>query len=199
MKKALIGYGGHAKEIMAQMGEVLPCYVDDKYVCENTQKLSDFDSQKFKVMIAIAEPESRKKIKKSLPKNTIYFSFIHPTAQIMDKSVKIGKGTFIGANSILTTNINIGHHAILNRGNHIGHDCTIGDFFSAMPNVVISGNVNIKDTVYIGANSTIKEKLSIFENIVIGMGSVVTKDLVKSGIHYGNPAKFISLIENNNN
>jgi hypothetical protein len=36
MKKALIGYGGHAKEVMAQMGIKLTCFVDDKYVVSGT-------------------------------------------------------------------------------------------------------------------------------------------------------------------
>jgi len=34
MKKALIGYGGHAREVMAQMGRKLPCFVDDEFVDE---------------------------------------------------------------------------------------------------------------------------------------------------------------------
>jgi len=32
MKKALVGYGGHAREVMAQMGVNLTCFVDDEYV-----------------------------------------------------------------------------------------------------------------------------------------------------------------------
>jgi hypothetical protein len=38
MKKALIGYGGHAKEVMSQMGVKLTCFVDDKYVVYGTKK-----------------------------------------------------------------------------------------------------------------------------------------------------------------
>ena len=36
MKKALVGYGGHAREVMSQMGVKLTCFVDDEYVTENT-------------------------------------------------------------------------------------------------------------------------------------------------------------------
>ena len=36
MKKALVGYGGHAREVMAQMGTKLTCFVDDDYVVEGT-------------------------------------------------------------------------------------------------------------------------------------------------------------------
>jgi UDP-3-O-[3-hydroxymyristoyl] glucosamine N-acyltransferase len=105
--------------------------------------------------------------------------------------VEIGEGSFIGANSILTTNIKIGKHAILNRGNHIGHDCVIGDFFSAMPGSVVSGNVRIYDLVYLGNNSTIKEKLSIHSLTTIGMNGAVVKHIEESGTYVGVPVKKI--------
>ena len=192
MQKALIGYGGHALEVMAQMGEVLPCFVDDAYVCKNTTRLSEFDVEKYKVMIAIGDSVSRSKMQESLPKNTRYFSFTHPTAQIMDQSIQIGKGSFIGAHCILTTNIKIGEHTILNRGNHISHDCMIGDYFSAMPNAIVSGNVNIGDRVYLGANSAIKEKINICDEAVIGMNAGVVKDIDYSGVYCNTPAKCTS-------
>ena len=126
MKKVLIGNGGHAREVMAQMGIKLDRFVDDKYVDEETFPISKLDPEKHAVMIAVADSKDRFDIVQRLPKGVQFFNFIHPTALIMD-NVEIGEGSFIGAYSILTTNIKIGKHAILNRGNHIGHDCRIGD------------------------------------------------------------------------
>jgi sugar O-acyltransferase (sialic acid O-acetyltransferase NeuD family) len=191
MLQCLIGYGGHAREVMVQIEKNLPCFVDDEYVCENSLPLSQFDPNKYLAMIAIGDSQQRKKMFKKLPTNTKYFSFIHPSAQIMDKSISIKDGVFIGANCILTTNINMGSHAILNRGNHISHDCIIGDFFSAMPNAIVSGNVTIGNEVYLGANSSIKEKVSLSNKVKIGMGSVVTKNLDSPGIYVGIPSKKI--------
>ena len=188
MKKALIGYGGHAREVMAQMNEKLTCFVDDQYVVENTLPLSDFDPNEYIVMIAVADSKSRFDIVQRLPKETKYFTWIHPTALIMSDDVEIGEGSFIGAHSILTTNIKIGKHAILNRGNHIGHDCEIGDYFSAMPGAIVSGNVKIYDLVYMGNNSSIREKLSVHSLITIGMNSAVVKNIEESGVYVGCPA-----------
>ena len=109
----------------------------------------------------------------------------------MDKNIKIGEGSFIGANSILTTNIKIGKHAILNRGNQIGHDTIIGDYFSAMPGAIISGNVRIYDCVYVGTNSSVKEKISIHSLSTIGMNGCVTKNIKQPGTYIGVPAKQI--------
>ena len=105
--------------------------------------------------------------------------------------VEIGVGSFIGAYTVLTANIKIGKHALLSRGNHIGHDCIIGDYFSAMPGAIVSGNVIINDSVYMGTNSSIKEKLNINSLVTIGLNAGVVKDIIHSGTYIGVPAKKI--------
>ncbi len=187
MKRALVGYGGHAKEVLSQMGEKLTCFVGDEYVVEGTEPLSKFDPKEYELMIAVANSRDRYDITQRLPKETKYFTWIHPTALIMGNDVEIGEGSFIGAYSILTTNIKIGNHAILNRGNHIGHDCEIGNYFSAMPGAIVSGNVKIYDLVYIGSNSSIKEKISIHSLVTIGLNSGVVKDIEEPGVYAGVP------------
>jgi sugar O-acyltransferase (sialic acid O-acetyltransferase NeuD family) len=187
MKKVLIGNGGHAREVMAQMEVNLLRFVDDQYVDEHTLPLSQFDPKKYIAMVAVADSRDRYDIIQRLPKETQFFTFIHPTALLME-DIEIGEGSFIGAYSILTTNIKIGKHAILNRGNHIGHDCQIGDYFSAMPGAIVSGNVKIYDLVYMGNNSSIREKLSIHSLTTIGMNSAVVKHIEESGVYVGCPA-----------
>jgi sugar O-acyltransferase (sialic acid O-acetyltransferase NeuD family) len=173
---------------MAQMNEKLTCFVDDPYVVKGTEPLSSFDPIEYELMVAVANPKDRFEITQKLPQETKFFTWIHPTALIMDTNVEIGEGSFIGAYSIITTNIKIGKHAILNRGNHIGHDCQIGDYFSAMPGSIVSGNVNIQDLVYLGNNCSIREKVSIHNSVTIGMNATVVKNISESGIHVGVPA-----------
>jgi sugar O-acyltransferase (sialic acid O-acetyltransferase NeuD family) len=177
---------------MVQMQETLPCFVDDEYVNEFTLPLSSLDIKKYKVMVAISNPVDRFNLINRLDKNTKFFTFVHPTALILDDNIDIGIGSFIGAYSILTTNIKIGKHSILNRGNHIGHDCRIGNFFSAMPGSIVSGNCKISDFVYLGSNSCVKEKITISDNITIGLSSSVVKDLNESGTYVGCPVKKIT-------
>ncbi len=190
MKKVLIGNGGHAREVKAQMGINLIRFVDDQYVDNDTLPLSQFDPTKYIAMVAVADSKDRYAIIQRLPKETQFFTFIHPTTLLME-DVEIGEGSFIGAYSILTTNIKIGKHALLNRGNHIGHDCVIGDYFSAMPNAVVGGNVNIKDKVYMGGCSNIREKINISNDVIIGMNAAVVKDINKQGTYVGVPSKKI--------
>ncbi len=191
MKLALYGYGGHAREVAAQIGEKVEFYVDDEYANDVAKPISEFNPTTHYMMVAIGDSKSRFDVVQKLPKETIYFTYIHPTALILDDNIEIGEGSFIGAHSILTTNIKLGKHSLLNRGVQIGHDTEIGDYFSAMPGVVISGNVKIYDCVYIGTNSSVKEKTSIHSLSTIGMNSCIIKSIEEPGVYAGIPIKKI--------
>lgn len=54
------------------------------------------------------------------------------------------------------------------------------------------GVVHICKGVFIGANTTICNAVTIGENSIIGAGSVVTKDIPANEIWAGNPARFIN-------
>ena len=191
MKLALFGYGGHAREVACQIDQKVTFFVDDQYANNVAKPISKFNPQEYAMMVAVADSKDRFDIVQRLPKETQYFTFIHPSVQIMDDNIEMGEGSFIGANSILTTNIKLGKHALLNRGNHIGHDCIIGDYFSMMPNAVVGGNVTIGDNAYLGSCSNIKEKINITSNVLIGMNAAVVKDITESGTYVGVPTKKI--------
>jgi sugar O-acyltransferase (sialic acid O-acetyltransferase NeuD family) len=190
MKLALFGYGGHAREVAVQINQEVTFFVDDEFANEVSKPISTFDPEIYKMMVAVADSKEREKIVKKLPQNTTYFTFIHPTALLMSEDIQIGVGSFIGAYSILTTNIKLGKHSILNRGNQIGHDSIIGDYFSAMPGSIVSGNVILGEKVYMGNNSSIREKIQVCSNVTIGANAAVVKNIITGGTYVGVPAKF---------
>lgn len=189
MKYALIGCGGHAKEVIAQMKIDLISFVEDDYLTVQTKSLKEFNPNEYKVLITIADPKTRNEILKKLPKNTKFFTFIHPTALIMSDDIEIGEGSFIGAYSILTANIKLGKHSLLNRSCHIGHDTFCGDFLSMMPGSIISGNCKLGNRVYLGTNSSIREKITICDDVTIGLNTGIVKDINEKGVYVGSPAK----------
>jgi sugar O-acyltransferase (sialic acid O-acetyltransferase NeuD family) len=191
MKIAVFGYGGHAREVAVQINQPIDFFVDDNYVNEFTKPLSSFEPNEYLMIVAVADCKEREKIVDRLPQTTKYLTFIHPSAQILSSSVKIGEGSFIGANSILTINISLGKHSILNRGNHIGHDTKIGDYFSGMPGAIVSGNVTIGKRVYLGTNSSIIEKQSLCDDVIIGSNGVVVKNIKQPGTYVGVPVNFL--------
>lgn len=193
MIKALIGAGGFAREVKAQMKQPnMISFVSDEYWVENSDNilpLSKFDSSKYCVNVVIGDPTLRKRMIDTLPSDTKYFTFIHPTAQILDDNILIGEGSIICANCILTTNIVLGKHTHLNLSTTIGHDCVIGDFFTTAPGAKVSGNCNIGSEVYLGTNSSIREKLTICSKVTVGLNGGVVKSISDPGIYVGVPAK----------
>lgn len=191
MKLALFGYGGHAREAACQIEQEVTFFVDDKYANNVAKPISEFNPEEYMMIVAVADSKDRADIVAKLPKETKYFTFIHPSVHIMDDNIQVGVGSFIGANSILTTNIKLGNHTLLNRGNHIGHDSVAGDFFSMMPNAVVGGNVTLGDNVYLGSCSNIREKINITSDVLIGMNAAVVKDITENGTYVGVPTKKI--------
>lgn len=190
-EKALIGAGGFADEIKSYMGDMVS-FVDDKYFTgqQNVRPLSEFDPDKYEVLVAIGNPTARRNVCLLLPKNTKFFTYIHPTAFVPD-SCKIGKGSIICPMCILTVNIHIGDHAQLNIGTTVGHGAVIGDYFTTAPRASVSGDCNIGDEVYIGTGAAIREKINITNRVTIGLSSGVVKDIDESGVYGGVPVKKI--------
>lgn len=195
MKKAIIGAGGFAREVYHHMindgYKNISFFVDDKYATSDVFPLSMFDPFEYEVVVAVGDPKVKKLIIDNLPADTNFFTFIHSSALILDKSIKIGKGSIICANCILTTNIVLGDHVHLNLATTIGHDVNIGDYFTSAPGVHISGNCDIGTQVYFGTNSSIKQKLSVCDDVTIGMHGGVVKSIKTPGTYIGCPATII--------
>lgn len=192
-KKAIIGAGGMGRELLVQMldnnsREEIIFFVSDEYPHDSIKifPLSFFDSSAYEVIVAVGDSYDRETIVNSLPIGTKFFTFIHKSVQIFD-GVEIGEGSIICAGSILTTNIKIGKHAQLNRATNISHDAIIGDYFTTAPSVHISGNNKIGNRVYIGCQSCTREKISICDDVIIGLNSGVIKNINESGVYVGTP------------
>ena len=202
MKKlCIIGASGFAREAMCIIKDLgwehdfFAFFQSDRFHKEekiygyDVLPLSRFNPREHKAVIAIADPAIREKIVKEMPEGTEYYSLIHPNVIISSYNVEIGEGAIICAGSILTCDIKMGRHTILNLATTIGHDCTIGDFFTTTPAVNISGRCTIGDRVYIGTNAALRGHNNICNDVTIGMGAVVLKDIESPGVYIGNPLK----------
>lgn len=74
---------------------------------------------------------------------------------------------------------------------NIGHSCFIDEDTFLAPGVRVAGATKIGKNCFIWQGAIIADCISICDNVTIGMGSVVTKDIVKPGIYYGNPCKYV--------
>ncbi len=157
MKKlAIFGAGGFGKEVamlVEQINATTPTwdligFFDDGvpnntevngYSCLGGVNALNQTDQNIGIVIAIADPNIKTKIYGKINNPAVYYpSLIHPNVQMGAKEyVTIGEGCIITAGNLITVNIAIGKHVILNLGCTVGHDVLLGDFSSVMPSVNI--------------------------------------------------------------
>lgn len=114
--------------------------------------------------------------------------FIGPFVEIQ-KSVSIGCRTKVQSHSFICELVTIGDDCF------IGHGVMfVNDLFEnngpAKGDKKFWRSTLIGNHVSIGSNATILPVI-ICDNTVIGAGSVVTRNLIESGVYAGNPAKKI--------
>jgi acetyltransferase-like isoleucine patch superfamily enzyme len=115
-------------------------------------------------------------------------TFVGPFVEIQ-KNVKIGKNCRIQSHSFICELVKISDNTFISHGVVFINDKFIkggpakGDK-KLWESTIIGKNVSI------GSNATILP-VSICDNVVIGAGSVVTKDISSPGFYVGNPARKI--------
>lgn len=202
----IIGLGGFAREVMCLLTDLgrkedIVGFLETDEIWEKKWKGKElmgkpvlpesiFDSKKYSAVIGIGDSVVRQKVTMQLPSDTIFETLIHPNA-IISQWVQLGKGVVICAGSILTCNIEIGNHAQLNLHTTVGHDCVIGDFFTTAPGTKISGDCKIGKNVYFGTLAGVRQGIKICDNVTVGMGAMVVKNIEIPGIYVGMPAKKI--------
>lgn len=194
----IVGAGGFGKEILQlirTLGLEIGFFVDDfadtdTPVCGlPVKRFKNLDPDKHAVVIAIGDPHTREKIVKQLPAGIETPTLIHPTA-ILGDNVRLGRGSVICAYSVLTVDIELGAFAQININCTIGHDTKTGKFFTSSPGVSISGKTVVGDYGRFGPNSSTVEKVTLGDDIFVGAGAVVTKNLQQPGVYLGAPARW---------
>jgi sugar O-acyltransferase (sialic acid O-acetyltransferase NeuD family) len=146
------------------------------------------------ISIAIANSGVRKKLVDRCTVDGVQFFQVRATNVMQMDDVQIGEGAILCPFVTLTSNIRIGRHFHANLYSYVEHDCMIGDYVTFAPGVKCNGNVIVEDHAYIGAGAVIKQgnpdkPLVIGRGAVVGMGAVVTKDVLPFTIVVGNPAR----------
>lgn len=168
--------------------ENLPEYINGYKVLGNINYINQLSSEIF-LVIGIGNGKIREKILGKIKEKKIA-TLIHPTVKI-SLTNKIEEGTIICSGSILTVNIHIKKHCIINLDCTIGHSAILEDFTTILPSTNISGNVKIKKYTTLGTGVKIIQGITIGENAVVGAGTVVIKDIADNCTVVGNPGRVI--------
>lgn len=207
-KIAIYGAGGLGREVLSLIKslpqwEVTGFYDDGKVkgtAIGNTRILGTITdllaiNEATQLVLAIGNPKIKKQLAEKLAANPhIHFpTLIHPNAWIQDPtSAKIGSGSIITAGAIMTNDITIGDHVLINLNCTVGHDVQIGDYSSIMPGANLAGEVHIGKAALIGSGANVLNGMQVGDFSRVGAGAVVTKQVHSNSTVIGVPARPIN-------
>jgi UDP-N-acetylglucosamine acyltransferase len=117
------------------------------------------------------------------------------------------KGVIIGNNNRFTKQITIDsgtenptqihNNTLWLKNAHAGHDCIVHDDVQVRCNGILGGHVTALKGSRVYLSALVHPRLTLPENCIIGMGSIVTKKtvLVDKGVYVGNPARLLKVAE----
>lgn len=126
--------------------------------------------------------------------NVRFATLIDPNV-LMSNRVEVGEGSIICAGNIITVDVKLGRHCIVNLDCTVGHDAVLDDYVTVYPSVNISGITNIGECAELGTGMQIIQGKTIGTEAIVGAGAVVVKDIPARCVAVGSPAKPIRFFE----
>lgn len=117
-----------------------------------------------------------------------FIELIHKTARIY-QNVKLGKGNFIGAYTVIGNDAVIGNYNMIQSYTVIGHDSRIGDWNRIDTHVTCVGGIVIEDEANIHSSAVINHEVTVGTGAHVGALSFVIRNVKPGTTVYGNPAK----------
>ena len=145
-------------------------------------------ANKARAVCAVGSPKSRLSlVEKARRQGLSFTSLIHPGVRL-SRSAAIGEGSIICAGCIMTVDITVGEHVILNLSCTVGHDAVIGSYTTVLPAANISGCVSVAEGCLLGTNCSIIEGIHIGKWSMIGAAAAVVRDIPDHCTAVGVPA-----------
>lgn len=125
--------------------------------------------------------------------NNILEKFPHIGGVIIEDNVEIGANTCIDKGTLGDTIIKKG--VKIDNLVHIAHNVVIGENTMIIANSMIGGSTTIGANSWIAPSVSLRDAIVIGENVTVGMGSTVTKNIPAGETWAGSPSKELSLLK----
>lgn len=119
-----------------------------------------------------------------------YATLIAPDVHI-PASCTVGHGSILLSGTVLTADVTVGAHVVTMPGVVLTHDDQLCDFATLCAQVALGGNVAVGQAAYLGMGALAREGITLGDESVLGMGSVLLTDLPEGETWVGTPARNI--------
>lgn len=197
----MIGGGGHASvlaDILIGQGREIIAVISPDDVSErpifdgiahfqSDDAIEKFSSSDVKLVNGVGFlPRSplRKKLYQRYTAQGYEFETVIASDTSISSYASIASGAQILTRGVVQTGATIGENTIINTGALVEHDCYISAHNHIAPNAVLCGQVTTGEGVFIGANATVLQNISIKNDAIVAAGATLTMCLDKEATHY---------------
>lgn len=114
-------------------------------------------------------------------------TLVHPSVEVPE-SASFGEGCIVYPGTYVGPNAHVGANTLVIRG-ALAHDCSVGRDCVLSTGAILSGHDVVGDQTFIGAATAVKEGVTIGSHVIMGMGSMVFRDVEDGLVVLGNPAR----------
>ena len=199
----LLGGGGHCKSVIDVAESVgyhilgvldLPenvgtSVLDYKVIGTDDDIPLYVDKAEFIITVGfIKDPSVRMKLYNGIKEIGGKLATIVASTAHVSNYASLGEGTVVMHQAIVNAGAVVGANCIINTFCNIEHDAVIGDQCHISTGTMINGDCKVGKMCFIGSQSVLANGISICDDVIVGAGSLVRKNILKSGIYSGNPA-----------
>ena len=113
---------------------------------------------------------------------------VHPSASVSGTS-RLGPGCVLLAQVVLTAAVRVGAHVAMMPHTVLTHDDEVADFATLAAGACLAGGVRVGRGAYVGSGALVREFTTLGAWSLVGMGSVVLRDVPPGEVWAGTPAR----------
>lgn len=118
-------------------------------------------------------------------------TLIHPRAKVY-ASASIGSGSIVHCGAVVGNGARLGRWVIVLWNSVLGANTIIGDGAMCASNVTVNSRVKIGSYSFVGAASAIADSICLEPGAMIGMGSLIIRDVPLGAFQFGFPSRILS-------
>jgi len=115
-------------------------------------------------------------------------SLVDPSS-FVSRTARIGAGCVIYPSCFVGLNVVLGDRVFMLSGSVVNHDVRLEDGVVLCSNVTLAGGVHVEAGSCLGQGCSVRQFLRVGRRSLVGMGSVVVRDVLPDSVMVGNPAR----------